>query len=739
MKIHVRHYKYFIAFFMALFLFAGQPVEFGQEIRYFQGFSIKKPTIRIGLSINLNRVVIRSSSGMKVFRQDSSLTLLAQDVLEAQVKGFREKLSEKFLIQVGPSTKNEEAQDLARRLKSSSGFSVSVTPDQDSHLSDRFQVRLGPFMTRGDALNFFPQLHKLGHMDLWIVREEVTESESRPLWVLINDQLIQLSEQTSLMFVPMHPESYLSYEGTDYRGVLRVAHSPRGVVLVNEVNLDDYLKGVVPSELSPHKFRELEALKAQAVAARTYALKNLGRYETLGFDLDDSQSSQVYKGLSAEHPLSNRAVEETEGLVARHRGQLINALYTSTCGGLTENAENIFEGSPVPYLQSVECTTERRPSWTLESGAAGLRPVVWKGRDISREAAVLTALGLFPAWGESASPFRAPLSRRDAAAAVEKALALFGRKPESAGVGESPLTAAAFAGMVVDAFQWRDRVKNLMLKKEADRLMGSPARLRPEDRDAAAYLALSGYIPPGLDPADETHVLNRAEAVLILFKIVTAEKPLLQSAVFRRLDKGRLTILADGEEKQFEVAPGALLMRSVGGETFFASRLEIEPGDEVRFVERDGSVRWLETSALDENPVLDRPSPYNRWQVRLTHAEVERRVNQYYPLGGLVDVIPWKRGASPRVTELLLAGRDAQVVVRGLKVRWVLGLRDTWFTVDREYNEQGLISHFVFTGRGWGHGVGLCQVGAYRLAQLGGRFEAILKKYYRGITINKIY
>jgi stage II sporulation protein D len=739
MKIHLRHYKYFIVFFLALFLFAGQPVEFGQEIRYFQGFSIKKPVIRVGLHVNLNRVVIRSSSGMKVFRQDANLSLLAQDILEAQVKGFREKLSEKFLIQVGPSVKNEEAQDLARRLKSSSGYSVSVTADQESRLSDRFQVRLGPFMTRGDALKFFPQLNKLGHQDLWIVREEVTERESRPLWVLINDQLIQLSDGTSLMFVPMHAESYLSYEGTDYRGVLQVAHSPRGVVLVNMVNLDDYLKGVVPSELSPHQFGELEALKAQAVAARTYALKNKGRYEELGFDLDDSQSSQVYNGLSAEHALSNRAVEETVGLVARHRGQLINALYTSTCGGMTENAENIFEGSPVPYLQSEECTTERRPSWTLESGAGRLRPVVWKGRDISREAAVLTALDLFPAWGETATPFRAPLGRRDAAAAVEKALALFGRKREAAAAGEAPLTAAAFAGMVVDAFQWRDRVKNLMLKKEADRLMGSAGRLRAEDREAAAFLALSGYIPPGIDPSDETHVLTRAEAVLILFKIVTAEKPLLQSGVFRRLDKGRMSLRSGGEEMQLETAPGALLMRSVGGEPFFASSLELEPGDGVRFVERDGILRWLEASRPDDNPVLDKPSPYNRWQVRLTHAEAERRVNQYYPLGGLVDVIPWKRGASPRVTELLLAGKDAQVVVRGLKVRWVIGLRDTWFTVDREYNEQGLISHFVFTGRGWGHGVGLCQVGAYRLAQLGGRFETILKKYYRGITIDKIY
>src|SRR4030042_1213725 len=163
MKIHLNHYKYFIVYFTALFFFAGQPVEFGQEIRYFQGFSVKKPIIRVGLGVNLNNIVIRSSSGMKVFRRDAAFSLLAQDILAAQVKGFREKLSEKFLIQVGPSLRNEEAQELARRLRTETGHSVTVTRDEDSRFSDRFQVRTGPFLTRGDALDSFPDLNALGH------------------------------------------------------------------------------------------------------------------------------------------------------------------------------------------------------------------------------------------------------------------------------------------------------------------------------------------------------------------------------------------------------------------------------------------------------------------------------------------------------------------------------------------------------------------------------------------------
>ena len=75
----------------------------------------------------------------------------------------------------------------------------------------------------------------------------------------------------------------------------------------------------------------------------------------------------------------------------------------------------------------------------------------------------------------------------------------------------------------------------------------------------------------------------------------------------------------------------------------------------------------------------------------------------------------------------------------GLRVRRVLGLRETRFVIDREYDEQGRVTHFIFSGRGWGHGVGLCQVGAYGMAKAGSTYDEILKKYYRGITISKIY
>jgi hypothetical protein len=98
-------------------------------------------------------------------------------------------------------------------------------------------------------------------------------------------------------------------------------------------------------------------LKAQAIAARTYALKNRGQFMSQGFDFLPTTRSQVYRGLTSENPLSTRAVDETRGLIATYNGEPINALYTSTCGGRTEDSEKIFNEA-IPYLRARECAAE---------------------------------------------------------------------------------------------------------------------------------------------------------------------------------------------------------------------------------------------------------------------------------------------------------------------------------------------------------------------------------------------
>ena len=129
-----------------------------------------------------------------------------------------------------------------------------------------------------------------------------------------------------------------------YRGSLELraaAESAEGLTVINELPLEEYLYGVVPAEM-PASW-PAEALKAQAVTARSYALAQLGGYGKYGFDLLATQSSQVYKGYDWENPATTKAVQETRGVVLTYRGRPINAFFHSSSGGYTENSEDVWK------------------------------------------------------------------------------------------------------------------------------------------------------------------------------------------------------------------------------------------------------------------------------------------------------------------------------------------------------------------------------------------------------------
>ncbi|MCH8991847.1 MAG: SpoIID/LytB domain-containing protein [Acidobacteria bacterium] len=123
-------------------------------------------------------------------------------------------------------------------------------------------------------------------------------------------------------------------------------------LLVNRLNLDTYLRGVLTPELGERKAAEFEAVKAQAVASRTYALSHLGQYDGESYDLRADVGDQVYVGASQPRDWVDRAVAATAGEVLTHRGHLIDAYYHSTCGGRTDAAEDIWETWPRAYLTS---------------------------------------------------------------------------------------------------------------------------------------------------------------------------------------------------------------------------------------------------------------------------------------------------------------------------------------------------------------------------------------------------
>jgi stage II sporulation protein D len=172
-----------------------------------------------------------------------------------------------------------------------------------------------------------------------------------------------------LLVDPLGPEP-ISLAGQPLPGSVQVQLRPDGTLTgVNVVPIERYLEGVVAKELGQPGSGAFEALRAQAVAARTYALKRKGSRADLGFDVYGTVLDQAYKGLvDAADSLAVRAVETTRGEALLYNGALIDAYYHSTCGGHTARVELVFDDPPAPYLVSV---SDRRPDgnrfWCQES------------------------------------------------------------------------------------------------------------------------------------------------------------------------------------------------------------------------------------------------------------------------------------------------------------------------------------------------------------------------------------
>ncbi|KPL04992.1 MAG: hypothetical protein AMJ73_03060 [candidate division Zixibacteria bacterium SM1_73] len=198
-------------------------------------------------------------------------------------------------------------------------------------------------------------------------------------------------------FFPQNDDSYLFLNGKPYRGALEVImgwKNPVSLLTLNVVWVEDYLKGVVPAEIGKLGEEEIEALKAQAIAARTYSLSRLGQYKESGYDLEASVIDQVYDGVDGEDSTINEAIERTAGEVITYQGKLINAYYHANSGGRTEYIENVWGRQDAPYLISVEdnefCSWAKNYSWEE----------IWGKEDLERNISThLDTLGLLPQEG----------------------------------------------------------------------------------------------------------------------------------------------------------------------------------------------------------------------------------------------------------------------------------------------------------------------------------------------------
>jgi stage II sporulation protein D len=168
---------------------------------------------------------------------------------------------------------------------------------------------------------------------------------------------------------PVNGRQYLSYKYKKYKGALEF-YSDNGMIsVVNKVDIEEYLKGVLPVEmLSKADNKYFEALKAFAITARTYAYCKIDTNNVI-YNIKDDVSDQVYSGVNVENELCSSAVEETKGMILYYNNKPATVFYHSTCGGIIEDASNIFPKVDVPYLKmkadgdEIYCSTSPIFTW----------------------------------------------------------------------------------------------------------------------------------------------------------------------------------------------------------------------------------------------------------------------------------------------------------------------------------------------------------------------------------------
>jgi len=165
------------------------------------------------------------------------------------------------------------------------------------------------------------------------------------------------TDKTAYTFLKIAPKNnqMAKYRGKRYRGSISLVMSKEKLVVVNTIDFEDYLKGVVPAEM-PSSWHP-EALKSQAIAARTYAIRFIDKPDTSAYDICADTGCQVYAGFDKEIEATNKAISDTFGQVAVFRGKPIDAVFHSSSGGYTENSEFVFS-TAVSYLKGVPSTGE---------------------------------------------------------------------------------------------------------------------------------------------------------------------------------------------------------------------------------------------------------------------------------------------------------------------------------------------------------------------------------------------
>lgn len=607
-----------------------------------------------------------------------------------------------YRLQVAALKDERQAQGIADYLARATGEPADAVFDADT---DLYKVRYGRFPSREAAAPHRERLAGLGLMQAWVTSEG--GKLENPGFTIVRGGEPRAVDGRWLE-VRSAEGSGIEVAGGRYRGRILVYLNDRGLMnLINELDIESYLRGVVPREMGPELYNQLEALKAQTVAARTYALRNLGEFSNEGYDICSTPRCQVYSGMGVEHRFSDRAIAETAGQVVLFEGRPAETFYGATCGGHTENVEVVFPLKRGEYLKGVPC---------MESGE---RPI-----------AGTSPPGL--AFPEALADHLLPSPGGPPPAAF-KARLVHLAKLAGLSVPRGELGSLE-RGEVVRFLAWGfDMVLAPKIFSPEIDLEDPPANWRPADVRFAAYVSESGLTS---EPRDR--VLEDGEREALLYRLALYLGVLrYEAAHFLELDDEAGLTVRTASGRETWPLPEKLATFRRQGPSLVTGPLALAAGDRLEIYWNRARMVGL-VQPVEAQPVsFGRRAPKQRWSRYVTQSQLRRAVETRYPGFPFEDFEVLARGVSGRVGKMLLLGQDGRTeTVEGLAVRWTLDIPDTLFQAERRRDA----SHdgWYFEGRGWGHGVGMCQAGAFGMAKRQLGYREILEHYYTGVELGLV-
>lgn len=477
--------------------------------------------------------------------------------------------------------------------------------------------------------------------------------------IFLEDSCGQRIEGGTIVHLKPKDNNLLNFEDINYRGAFFLIENKGKMLVINKLPIEDYLLGVVPKEMGPKKYPSLEALKAQAIVARSYGIFKMKKPMNKFYDLCATPACQVYGGASAEAELSNKAVKETKGIVLiDKKGDVVEAFYMATCGGHLAYGKDIFPlGVNSTDFPSKPCF--ELPFFEIKSDFK---------TELKKEGAVLNLL-----WNG------------DFKFGIEK---YFGIKEEK-----------SLCKSFLDFFKEKGRdcksLFSLPLFKDLYILY-----LKGEkEENLLWHLAYKIYFLKG-----EIKNLSGTFSYLLEDKIY-----LLQ------------------EENPFCLNKNTILFLKKNNEFLNVEKLKIYPADKINLTLYNDNILSIEKEEPMIEEYADGRAEKAKWLIFLKKEEIASKLN----LEKIAKIEVLKKSKEGRVLQLKILGSKGEIILERLDVRFKLGIPEILFEIIE------VPDGYYFYGSGWGHGVGLCQEGAFGMGSFGLSFEYILNYYYPNFEISK--